>query len=356
VFNNIVMPVYSDTWRGGQFSCSEPGNWLYDYCQSLGDYCCEKTVDGDFERPKSVSTLLPMFTDFAKNIEKNTVKTGIDSLDESVFLTVGMPVALLGAPGSGKTSAALNILENTSRLGIKSVFVSLDMSPVRLTEKIMYRSAKIGRDELYSQVKKSGITKYQDDVESRYKNVFFMTQTGATVDHMRDYIKRCEDQSGEKIKLVVVDYFERLGCDINEDTAASKFVANALQDLAINANVCLITLYQPNKNALAGGPDSPLLDYGKIKGSSMISQSNRIILSCWRPFYRPGFSQHDKYMEMAVLKNDLGELNRFVLGFDGATSSIRELEDFERAEFNDLLNDKLRKDEEDQKVRTGWKR
>jgi hypothetical protein len=102
-------------------------------------------------------------------------------------------------------------------------------------------------------------------------------------------------------------------------------------------DVALVNLVQPHKNALSGGPDSPIYDYTKIKGSSYVYQSMRIIMSLWRPFYNPKSFENDRYMQMAVLKNDLGELCEFAFNWNGPKGEISEMEDFQRQEFEQLL-------------------
>jgi replicative DNA helicase len=258
-----------------------------------------------------------------------------------------MNLGIIGAAASGKSSIALDILNNTSKAGVRSVFASLDMYRTRMYEKILYKvSGGMKRKDLYNMYKESRNKELDEKVMKEFGNVNIFDKSAATVDDIRDYIIACEEKYGEKVKLVMVDYFERVNTDVSDDTAASKRIANELQDLVNDMNVCLITLVQPNKFSIAGGPDKPILDYTAIKGSSFIYQSFRGILSLWRPFFTPDTVKLDKYMEMAILKNDLGTLNRFQFGWHGPTGEIRELEDHERAELRRLLKEKNDKSDE----------
>jgi hypothetical protein len=103
---------------------------------------------------------------------------------------------------------------------------------------------------------------------------------------------------------------------------------------------------QPNKMGISGGPNTPILEYTKIKGSSFLYQSFRGIISLWRPFYTPQTAEHDKYMQMALLKNDLGELNTYDFGWNGKRGDIYELDDSEKRLLKQLLEDKTDEDDD----------
>lgn len=343
VYNNIVVQVFSPNWKNGQYTCREKNNWLETFCNGLDHPCNHK--EEDLDKPKGFIDIKDSFKDYVTKIEQNTITTGIPSIDKHVFISTGANVGIIGAPGSGKSSIALNILNNTSKAGVRSVFASLDMHRNRMFEKVLYKISGKGRDEIYQLFKDNKEGPLMDQLKAEFGNVFFFNKSCPTVSDVRDYIISCQEQSGEKIKLVMLDYFERISSDLGDDTAASKRVAGELQDMVNDLDVALINLVQPHKNALSGGPDSPIYDYTKIKGSSYVYQSMRIIMSLWRPFYNPKTFTDDKFMQMAVLKNDLGELCEFAFNWTGSKGEISELEDFQREEFEAMLRSKTAKEE-----------
>lgn len=344
----LVESVYADSWKGGTYSCKNGETpWLTSLCKSLGEHSCkEESVDKEI-RPSKFIDLTSGFKHYVKNIDKNTIHTGLPTLDKHVFLSTGANVVVVGAAGSGKSSIALEILNNTSKAGVKSVFASLDMSKTRMFEKLMYRLTGFSRQELYKTYQEDQEQQCLNKLQQEFENVYFFNKTTPTVSDIKEYILKCQEQSGEKIKLVMVDYFERVSTDLSDDTASSKKIAGELQDLVNDLDVCLITLYQPNKFALSGGPSSPIYDYTTIKGSSFLYQAPRIILSCWRPFYNPKDFSNDRYMQMAVIKNDLGELAEFTFNWEGKRGMLTELEDHQTEEFNELMA--IRKQQEENK-------
>jgi hypothetical protein len=338
VYNNIVMQVFGPHWNNGQYTCRDEGNWLHEYCSDLEHPCNHKAEDE--LKPRTFISLAPDFKDYVLNIDKNTVKTGLHTLDKNVFLSTGANVGIIAPPGAGKTSIAFEILENTSVAGVHSVFAGLDMAKNRTFEKLLYRETGLDREELYKIFQDGREGAIIDNIQHKYKNVHFFKKSAPTPADLKQYIKEVQDKTGEKVKLVISDYFERFNSNIGDDTAASKAVAGELQDLVDDENLCKITLYQPNKAALFGGPDQPIYDYTKIKGSSFVYQSLRIILSMWRPFYNPKDFQNDKYLQMAILKNDLGELGTFAFNWDGKRGRVTDMDQFQFEEFERALKAK----------------
>lgn len=339
VWNNIIGSVYSDTWEGGAYS-PQSNPWLASYCERMGF-----TVEREHEDDKvyQMHDIEAEFIDYVKNIDDNTILTGITELDRDLPLTVGMNLGIIGAASSGKTALALKILENTSNAGVVSVFASLDMRRNRLYEKLLYRLSGLSRGELYKRIQEDGAGDIFQKVREEYKNVFFYDRSCPSVDDIRRYIGNIEQSSGKKVKLVMVDYFERIGADRSDETAASKEVAGKLQDLVNDLNVCLITLVQPNKFSLAGGPDTPILNYTAIKGSSYLYQAFRSIISIWRPFFTPELKDKDKFLQMAILKNDLGELNTFEFEWEGKRGEIKSISEEAREQLNEWMQEKMNK-------------
>lgn len=339
IYNNICVQVFSNTWKNGQYSCREEGSWLNEYCLGLGDKKCNHKLEDDL-KPKRFIDLRDTFKDYVKNIDKNTIYTGLPSIDRAVFLSTGANVSIVAAAGAGKTSIGLEILNNTSKAGVVSVCASLDMAKNRIFEKIMYRLSGLDRKDLYKMFQDNKEGPILEKLQEEFGNVYFFKKSSPTVQDIKEYILNVQETTGKKVKLLVTDYFERISSEIGDDTAASKKIAGDLQDLVDDLDICNITLYQPNKNALSGGPDQPIYDYTKIKGSSFVYQSARIIMSCWRPFYNPKDFSNDRYMQLAVLKNDLGELSEMAFSWNGKRGLVYEMEDHERYDFEALLAQK----------------
>lgn len=343
----ITKQVYGPGWQGGMFTTKDPTNWLAKYAVKMG-----LKLDRSDEGPMQIVDVEDEFTHYVKNIEQNTVLTGIPFIDRKMPLTVGTNAAILGAPGSGKTTLALNILKNCSKKNMTTVFFSLDMHRKRMFEKIMYDVTGLNRADLYDAFKQGRGKELVKQMKEQYSNIWFYDRSGTSPAHMAEYIRQVEAHTGTKVKLVMIDYLERVASEKSSDTEASKDIAQKIQDLVMDLDIASITLVQPNKNAYSAGPDAPLENLSAIKGSSYLTQSYRNIISLWRPGYSPTLSEYDKFMELAILKNDLGELGKTIMGFDGAKGRIRDLEDFEMGEYKELMI--MKKQMQAQKDGDGW--
>lgn len=328
IWNNVVGQVYGDHWKGAQYSCkTQP--WLKGICDSLGTHKCkhEAGSDGFIE----VSDMSAQFEDYSTNIEKNTIKTGLDRLDESIQLTVGMPVALLGAPSSGKTSLSLNILNNTSNMGISSVFFSMDMyGPLVYMKQIQKITGKSPNEIHYIfKHEKAKANEIKERVKQEYKNVRFSLKSGHTVQDMRDIVNEYQDRTGDKVKLILTDYLECISGPYSDPTANSSRIAGELRDFATEMAVCGVTLVQPPKSA--GDASYPLTSMRQIKGSSMLEQSFRAILSIYREGFGPNNVADDKFITINALKNTMGPLFSLDYTWKGQRGEIFEID--EEAEY-----------------------
>lgn len=355
LYNDIVKSVYSENWKGGAYS---PKNnlWLQKYCEKMGFNEDEKE-----DEVIDIAGVHGSFKDFVVNIDKNTIKTGIKSLDDAMPITTGMNLGIVGAASAGKTAIALEILKNTSEAGVVSVIASLDMHRNRLFEKLLYKVSAslygkpLSRPALYKMFQDNKENELMVELKKQYSNVYFYDRSCPTVGDLRKFIKQVEESTGKKVKLCMVDYFERLGSDISDATASSLKIAGELQDLINDFNIALITLVQPNKFSLSGGAESPILSYTAIKGSSFLYQSFRAIVSLWRPFFTPMTKEMDRFMEMAILKNDLGELGHFVFNWEGSTGSITEMQEEQYDVYRQYLKEKKEADAaEKQGSSGGW--
>jgi KaiC/GvpD/RAD55 family RecA-like ATPase len=334
IWNNIVEQIYGPHWKNAIYSCKNQP-FLKSICNSLGANKCkgEHNTETGFV---STSEMENQFEHFSVNIEKNTIKTGIVKLDEAVSLTIGMPVALLGAPSSGKTSLAIDILNNTSKAGISSAFFSMDMYGPLVYMKQVQKHFGLNQRQIHDifkhdKAKKDEIKAF---IKEEYSRVKFSLKAGHSVQDMRLIVNDYEQKSGDKVKLIVIDYLECIAGPYTDATANTGKIAGELRDFATEMNTCIITLVQPPKSA--GDASQPLTSMRQIKGSSMLEQSFRVVFGIYREGFGPSMQQYDKYMTINALKNTMGPLFTLDNYWNGLKGEIRELTDEETRDLSNL--------------------
>jgi hypothetical protein len=331
LYNNIVEVVTSPNWKGGSYSY-ENTPLLQEVTKRLG----LKVPKSDETNIIQVNDVSDIFRKFATEIDKNTIKLGIDEVDNNVRVTTSMLVGLLAAPSAGKTSVSLGVLNSISKTNLKAIFFSLDMGAPLVYQRLIQRHSGLSGKKIFEMYRNgdSRLKEFEKRVGEEYKNVKFCFKSGITVDDIRSMILQQQEQDGERAKLVVVDYLECLHGPFSDATANTALVAQQLKDLANELEVCILLLLQPQKHA--GDPSDELLSMRNIKGSSVIEQACSVIFTMWRPGFSPKNPEEDKYLTIAVVKNRMGQLGSFDFSWNGLTGEIVELVEEERAELNEL--------------------
>lgn len=332
LWNEIVSVVYGDHWKGGQFKeTEEPLIHKTIERYSLAFESAEReTLD--------IKEVSEKFIKFANEYKQNRIMMGIEEIDKNLLVTTGMMVGLLGAPSSGKTSAILNVLEHQSNSNINSLFISADMSHNLLYARLMQRYCSMDFKKILESIENKHISLWSkelkdswDKVLENYKNVGFSFQSGPSVQDISRRIKEREDLTGEAVKVLAVDYLEKVRSDVSDPTQASGKNASAIADLARDKELAAFLLLQPQKSA--GDPSDELISMRKVKGASVIEQDCRVILTTWRPGFNPnveGKNLDDVFSSFAIVKNNMGETRRMDLKFDGLTGRLTTLTHGER--------------------------
>jgi len=341
LWKEIVEVIYDPSWKGGTYSI-ETSKLLQETAKKFGI--------SENSKLESFDSIKNSFFEFADKINENVIKTGIKSLDDCLLITTGMMVGVLGAPSAGKTSLVTSIIEKSAKEGMKPLFHSLDMTKHLMMMRLIQRQSGLNtQDKLRKRIK--GDPKYDDSYNMRedsdimkavenlakiYRNVEFNFTRGATIESIEEDIKMNKAKNGDKFKLVVVDYLEKVRGPYSDATANSGYVASRLSDLASTYDVCIVLLLQPQKSA--GDPSEELLSMRKVKGASVIEQDCRVVLTMWRPGFDPRDSSSDKFASVAIVKNNMGEVRTLDYGWNGLKGELNELSKFERNQLEELRN------------------
>ena len=329
--NIIEKSIFSDNWEGGSYS---PKNnvWLAKYCDGLGIKWSNIT-EGNVT---NINEAYDMFSNYAINIDKLTIKTGIKELDEKLRLTVGMSVGLVAPPGAGKTSVGLQIVKNMSKSGHRCVFFSYDMYAPIVYQKLVQNSFGIDSNEMFRRFKDE--PKFRDDVKSRiekdYSKVSFCFKQGQTVKDILETIEEVEENTGEKVKFVLMDYNELVITDVADPTQSSNLVAQKMREYSHALDICVLSLFQPTKHS--GDPYNEIVSYTAAKGGGGIAQSVSVMLGMSRPGYNFRNPETDKFMTISCLKNRSGSQFSLDFGWEGITGAIASLSEDARQELKEI--------------------
>lgn len=327
----VVNVVYSPTWRGGIYARDEELLELTRKRFNIQSEVSHLDLVG-------IDNVGLDFKEFARHIDRNTVKTGLKSLDDRVLITSGMMVSLLAAPGAGKTSFANMFVEYLSGQKENTIYFSLDMYKNLLFSRFLQRHSGYDMRKILDMFKNDDPDSVLQDAYARvvesYANVYFNFKSGPTVEEIEREIISYQQEKGQEAKLIVIDYLEKIRGPFSDSTANSAYVASRLADIAKKYHTTVLLLVQPQK--AAGDPRDELTSYRKIKGASVIEQDSRVILTLSRPGYDPKNVDMDKFATISVVKNNMGGLCQLDYGWNGVSGQLTELDSGQRRELKEL--------------------
>lgn len=241
---------------------------------------------------------------------------------------------------SGKTSMILNILNNTSKSGVVSFFFSMDMYAPLVYQKQMQKHTGLTDKTIFKMMTEDSavIAKAERELAQEYENVRFCFKSGLTVEDIRNVVMQHQQDTGERVKLIAIDYAECISGPFSDPFANSRIIAHKLKDLASQDGFCVLTLVQPPK--AAGDAATPLYSMRQVKGPSDWEQGFSIILGIYREGYNPNTSENDRFITINSLKNRMGPMFKADCSWNGLRGGIEELSHEEAVELDKLRNRK----------------
>lgn len=348
IYKNIISQIYALHWKGGTYAVAND-ELLQELSLLVPSYLGR---DGDNDNAYTIDESFGKFTEYAENIDKNTVKTGIPALDRKIKMQTGRVYGVLGSPGAGKTTLGIEFINNTSLAGDPCMLLGYDMSCPDTTQKLIQRHTGFSAEKIYQLLKDdrdNTLIKFKKILQDNYKNVTFVFKTGQSLDDIKRSIREREKELGINIRLIVVDYLELIQSKFSDPTQASMESIQGLREIAVGMNKAVVVMLQPSK---AGGSiDEPITSGNAAKGSSSIMQAVTAMLTIHRPGCNSRTPTYDKFFGIDCVKNRSGPLFSLDLHWDGATGRVRELQDVERIELKELMDMKKnnKEDEDDYK-------
>lgn len=328
----IIAAVFSPSWKGGIFGKDE--ELLVITRQRFG-------LDDEDDLTTSVEDIEQVgdgFKSFAKNLSRNRIFTGLQSLDDNLVLTAGMLVTVVAAPGAGKTAIANMFAETISKGNEDTLYFSLDLFRNLLFNRLLQRYVNYDMEKILEQFESGNVDEElmsaYTEVVNNYSNVGFRFKS-TSIEDIDNEIKASTKQKGRSPKLVIVDYLDKVKSPYQDPTQSSAYVASQLSDMAKKYNCLVLLLAQPSKFG-SSGPEAEFKSYRSIKGSSGIENDSRVILGLYRAGYNSADSSRDLYSSITILKNNAGRLARLDYGWNGLMGTLTELTAEQRRDLKRL--------------------
>lgn len=330
--------------------CEYGQNTLFDFSKTSGQKTYRKVSD-------LISEALDDIEKAAKAPGGITgVRTGFKDMDR---LTSGFQdsdmIVLAARPSQGKTSFALNLAYNISKINKQYVmFFSLEMSAKQLLKRLLAMESGIDGQTIRSgQLTDTEWTKLAASTKIiTGTNIFVDDDSYLTIAQFRNKCKKLDAELRKKrgeekgIDIVIVDYIQLMhaGADFKNGDRITGFssmqeelseISRNIKAIAKELNIPVIALAQLNREVDKSKNTEPKLS--DIKGSGAIEQDADIVMMIHRPqnkeenSFGMGDYQNNNYndneTDIIFAKHRNGSTETIKLKFDKATTRFEDMDE-----------------------------
>ncbi|MGH1461501.1 MAG: replicative DNA helicase [Neptuniibacter sp.] len=284
--------------------------------------------------PEGVNTLLKKAVDridtlFNSDGDLTGVTTGFDDLDKK---TAGLQpsdlVIVAARPSMGKTTFAMNLVENALMSGNRPVLVfSLEMPADQLVTRMLSSLGRIDQTRV-----RTGALEEEDWPKlttavnmMRDKPLFIDDQAGISPNEMRTRARRIVREHGD-LALIMVDYLQLMqmkGSGVESRTQEISEISRSLKALAKELECPVVALSQLNR-ALEQRPNKRPVN-SDLRESGAIEQDADVIMFIYRDEVYNEDSEHKGVAEIIIGKQRNGPIGTSRLAFIGKYTKFENL-------------------------------
>lgn len=265
----------------------------------------------------------------------NGIATGIRHLDDKTDgLHRGDLILIAGRPGMGKTSFALQLLQNVSERNGTALLFSLEMSKNQLLQRMLASRSGVDLMALRRQ------TMTEEQLRSVVINLgklaqmpFYLDDTAAlTVEQLRAKAMALHASlslKGEQLDLIIVDYLQLmtpsdLGRRSGTRAEDVSTISRKLKQLARELNVPIIALAQLNRAVETRPNRIPMLS--DLRDSGSLEQDADLVMFLYREEVYDARTERKGIAQVHIAKHRNGPLGVISLQFHASTQRWHDLE------------------------------
>ncbi|MBI3856657.1 MAG: replicative DNA helicase [Planctomycetes bacterium] len=248
------------------------------------------------------------------------LSTGFYEVDDLLSgLQPGQLYVVAGRPSMGKTSFALNILENVALREQKPVLLfSLEMAAQQIAQGMLCSHARVDSSLLRSgRVSEEEFQKLVMAAGAFHEaKIFIDDSADLSALELRTRARRMKAR--ENIELVVVDYLQKMHAKQGNKAPESRqleisMISSNLKSLAKELNVPVIALAQLNRASEGREDRKPMLS--DLRESGAIEQDADAVMALYREEYYKPDSERKGTADVLLLKNRTGPVGNVEMAF-----------------------------------------
>jgi replicative DNA helicase len=231
--------------------------------------------------------------------------TGWASLDRILGgWNAGDLIVMAARPGMGKTALALSLIYEFSKLGGKSLIISLEMS----SEQLVKRYFSLITDIMNYKIRNASLNQYEVEklchaVNNSDVEFYVDQEPNASIQQLKSKAKVHKAKHG--LELLVIDYIQLMtGSKQNREQEIAE-ISRGLKLLAKELNITIIVLAQLSRKPEERTDKRPLLS--DIRESGSIEQDADVVMFPFRPAKYEDVQPEIEDAELIISKNRHGE-------------------------------------------------
>ncbi len=233
-----------------------------------------------------ISEILPQVCEKINNISCGNIKnmglpTGYDDIDFILNGLCGGDLVIIAArPSMGKTSLALNIIENLANDGIPQAFFSLEMNQAALAGRLLSSRSKIDNFKIMRGGLDadgiSGIGQASDELSAL--EIYVDDTSGLSPSEIRSRARRlC---SKHKVGAIWIDYLQLCRAKARSKEEETSIISGEFKAMAKELNVPVIALSQLSRACESRNDKRPMLS--DLRDSGSIEQDADVVAFIYR--------------------------------------------------------------------------
>lgn len=257
---------------------------------------------------------------YSSDSQLTGVSTGFDNLDEMTSgLQKGDLVIVAARPSMGKTTFAMNLVENALASDVSALVFSMEMPSESITMRMISSLARIDQTRVRTgKLENDDWMRFGATVSILNEKKIFIDDTPAlSPTEVRARARRVARDLGGSLGLIMVDYLQLMrvpGLESNRVNEISE-ISRSLKALAKEMNCPVIALSQLNRGLEQRPNKRPVMS--DLRESGAIEQDADIIMFIYRDeVYNPE-SQEKGVAEIIIGKQRNGPIGMAKLAFMG---------------------------------------
>ena len=270
-----------------------------------------ETEDIDREKIKTIPMIIENYLTLIKKSKGFKIYTGYPTADgecQGIYPDRGDILTLLGFTSSGKTTFAVNLINNIAAAypELAIIFFSLEMDSEDILERLAMISCSVSRSQIEEafETKNSLFEDVYVDLTDKFRNLRVVDEGSLTVKDMDAITKEMSlKEFDNPVKLLVIDHLDYINIPYLSGVERIDTIVREVKAMAKKNKLAIILLHQVGRGAIDRDAGAPVpMTAGKWSGN--VENTSSFVWTINRPELSEKLSEieREKYHNLLELR------------------------------------------------------